>query len=34
MFESRRRGFTMVETIIVLAIIAIVAAIGDRKSVV
>ena len=31
MFESRRRGFTMVETIIVLAIVAIVAAIGGPK---
>jgi len=31
MFVSRRRGFTMVETIIVLAIVAIVAAIGGPK---
>ena len=31
MFESRRRGFTLIETIMVLAIVAIVAAIGGPK---
>ena len=31
MFESRGRGFTMIETIMVLAVIAIVAAIGGPK---
>jgi prepilin-type N-terminal cleavage/methylation domain-containing protein len=31
MFESRRRGFTMVETIMVAAIVAIVAATGGPK---
>jgi len=31
MFETRRRGFTMIETIMVLAIVAVVAATGGPK---